>query len=135
MACYQKWPHANGIDHTCQEGWFNLKKMKQDFCAIFLISGIIVVATIAINNFWDNGPFRKWAFFQFDCYLTNYYTMYYKNACISVTFMPKNRQKMSCHIIFNMWKYNFIVRITFGALLGVCTPHFCHKISNFWYSM
>ena len=110
--------------HTCQEGHFNHKKIVHDFWANFLISGIIVVAKIAINNFWDNGPLRKWAFFQFDCYLTNYYTMYYKNACISVTYMPKNWQKMSCHIIFNMWKYNFAVKITFRALLGVSDTSF-----------
>ena len=54
--------------HTCQEGHFNYKKIGHDFWVIFFISGIILVTKIVINNFWDNGPLRKWLFFQFDCY-------------------------------------------------------------------
>ena len=45
-----------------------------------------LVAKIVINNFWDNGPLRKWLFFQFDWYLADYYTIYNKNACLSITF-------------------------------------------------
>ena len=48
--------------HTGQEDQFNLKKIDHDFWVNFLISGIILIATIAINNFWDNGPWRKWVF-------------------------------------------------------------------------
>ena len=100
-SCYNITPSFDSISfqqlsntvHTGQEDRFNLKKMKQDFWANFLISGIIVVAEIATNNFWDNGPLRKWVFFQFDCYFTDYYTIYYKNGCKSVTFHAQKLKK------------------------------------------
>ena len=70
-----------GLPHTCQEGWFNLKKMKQDFCANFLISGIILIARIAINNFWDNGPWRKWAFLIWPkCHIYAPFNIVWKSA-------------------------------------------------------
>ena len=87
------WGSVQTMYHTCQEGHFNYKKIVHDFWAIFLISGIIVVAEIATNNFWDNGPLRKWVFFQFDCYFTDYYTIYYKNGCKSVTFHAQKLKK------------------------------------------
>ena len=60
---------VGGTGHTCQEGHFNYKKIAHDFWVNFSLSGIILDAKIAINNFWDNGPMRKLHFFQFDCFL------------------------------------------------------------------
>ena len=79
--------------HTCQEGQFNLKKIAHDFWAIFLISGIILIARIAINNFWDNGPQRKWGIFDLAhtllllYYENQFYVYLFSSQSYSVTVM------------------------------------------------
>ena len=81
------------ISHTCQEGQFNLKKIVHDFWVNFLISGIILIARIAINNFWDNGPQRKWGIFDLAhtllllYYENQFYVYLFSSQSYSVTVM------------------------------------------------
>ena len=73
-------PHC-GTKHTGQEDQFNLKKIDHDFWVNFLISGIILIARIAINNFWDNGPWRKWVFLIWPiCHIYAPFNIVWKSA-------------------------------------------------------
>ena len=75
------WSHENDKRHTGQEDRFNLKKIDHDFWVNFLISGIILIARIAINNFWDNGPWRKWVFLIWPiCHIYAPFNIVWKSA-------------------------------------------------------